>query len=157
MRPVRRFCRSRKLMALYDLGATYSTGASNLPSNSVKAGASSNIRIYEVAATSNAAVACAFGFGRPANDGSVVQTSTTNFQPESIADPAAGAKFATTWSTAPTSPAVFLRRGAWPATVNYGFIWTFPRGLVLFVNKDVCTWNIVTAAAAMQVSIVINE
>jgi len=144
-------------MALYDLGATYSTGASNLPSSSIKAGASSNVRIYEIAVNNNAAIACSFGFGRPANDGSVVQTGTTSFQPESIADPAAGVKFATTWSTAPTSPSVFLRRGAWPATLYYGFIWTFPRGMILFTNKDVCMWNIVTATAAMQVSIVVNE
>lgn len=136
-------------MAIYSCGWTSAVSTINLPMADMKAGAIANARLYELVINNGANTAGSWGLGRPGNDGSVVQTGTTLTQAENAGDAVGLTKVAATWSTAPTIPAVFNRRAAMNGNIGNGVIWSFPRGMLMLVNKGLVVWNI-TANPATQ-------
>jgi hypothetical protein len=144
-------------MAIYSQGQITTVVTTTVPSYDIKASAVNSPKLMEFGINLGAATASTYGLGRPANDGSVAQTTPVLFQAENPADPAAQTGTAVAWGTAPTVPAVFLRRCYLPATIGSGIIWTFPRGLTLPVSKGVVLWNIAASSAATALWAVIDE
>ena len=62
--------------------------------------------------------------------------------------PAALTTAAIAWGTAPTAPAVFLRRADTTVIIGVGVIWTWPRGLVLPASGSVVMFNLITNSTA---------
>jgi len=144
-------------MAIYSQGVNTTVGTTTAPSLDLKAAAANSPKLMEYAINLGAATASTYGLGRPANDGSVAQTSPILVQAENPSDPAGQTGSAVAWGTAPTVPTVFLRRIFLPATIGAGVIWTFPRGLTLPVTKGVVQWNIAASAASTNVWAVLDE
>lgn len=144
-------------MAIYSQGWNTTVVTSAAPSADIKASATNSPKLMEYGINLGAATASTYGLGRPANDGSVAQTAPVLFQAENGADPAAQTGTAVAWGTAPTVPAIYLRRCYLPATIGAGIIWTFPRGLTIAVSKGIVQWNIAASAANTAIWAVIDE
>ena len=144
-------------MAIYSQGQNTTVTTTTAGAADVKAAATNSPKVMEFGLVLGAATASRYGFGRPANDGSVAQTTPVLLQAENPADPAALTGTAVAWSTAPTAPTVFLRQVWTPATIGAGIIWTFPRGLTLPVTKGVVLWNIATNSANTAFWVVADE
>jgi len=89
------------------------------------------------------------GLGRPAN----TPVATTSIVPQAVdsGDAAAVSAFDTAWSTAPTAPTVFLRRGRPGAGVGNAAIWVWSdrAPLILAVSSWLVLWNPGGAAGAI--------
>ncbi len=144
-------------MAIYSQSLNTTVTTITAPAADLKASASNSPKLMEFAINLGAATASRYGLGRPANDGSVAQTSPVASLAENPADPAGNTTSAVAWTTAPTVPAVFLRQIWLPATIGAGVIWTFPRGLTLPVNKGVVLWNITANSANTTIWTVLDE
>ena len=116
-----------------------------------------SIRLYEFSVLTTSAVAATFGLGRPANDGVVVQTSPTTLQAENPNDPASQTTIATTWSTAPTQPAVYIRRFATQAVSTHGIIMTWMRGLLVPAQRGIVAWNLIAGSNVMITNWIVDE
>lgn len=127
------------------------------PSMDFRGGSSDVPRLMEYAINLGAATASTYGLGRSAN--SPVQTGTSNLQAESTADATnSQTTQAVTWSSAPTVPAVFFRRGFLPGTVGAGLIFTFPRGLfIASAAATLVNWNIAASSASTNIWAVVDE
>lgn len=135
-------------MAIYSLGVL-TTGVTNATAAwEIRTSANVRARILEIGFTLNAATASIIGLGRPAAIG-VTPTSPVDFQPEDPGDPtvASQVQSALAWGTGPTVPTNFLRRVGLPATIGVGWVWTFPRGLVIPVSSSIILWNLATGSA----------
>ena len=105
------------------------------------AGANLGYRLLELGITINAATASVFGLGRPAAIG-ITPTSPATVLAEDGGNTATGnTTTALAWGTAPTAPTNFFRRVSLPATIGAGFIWTFPRGIVVLKALTSVLWN----------------
>lgn len=144
-------------MAIYSQGTITTVGTTTAPSFDIKASATNSPKLMEYGINLGAATASTYGIGRPANDGSVAQTAPVLLQAENPSDPAAQTGTAVAWGTAPTVPAVYLRRCYLPATIGAGIIWTFPRGLTLPVSKGIVNWNIAASSAATAIWCICDE
>jgi hypothetical protein len=144
-------------MAIYSQGFNTTVVTTTAPSADIKASSTNSPKLMEYGINLGAATASTYGLGRPGNDGSVAQTAAVLLQAENPADPAAQTGTAVAWGTAPTVPAIFLRRVYLPATTGAGVIWTFPRGLTLPVSKGLVQWNIAASAANCAIWCVADE
>lgn len=99
--------------------------------------------IKEIGIFANAGTLSPVWLARGAN--AIVQTGTTAGNPVDPNQNAASGTVASTWSTAPTTPATVLRRGSIPATAGAGLIWTFPDDLVVMPGSAAANflvlWN----------------
>lgn len=130
-------------MALTSLGVLTTGTASGAAAWEIRCGASARVRIMELGIFLNAATASIIGLGRPAAIG-VTPTSPIDFPMEDPADIAVSGECqsALAWGTSPTSPTIFYRRIAFPATVGVGVIWTWPKGLVIPASGSLVLWNL---------------
>jgi hypothetical protein len=144
-------------MAIYSQAQNTTVVTSGAPSFDIKAAAANSPKLMEYAINLGAATASTYGLGRPANDGSVAQTSGLAMLAENIADPTGQTTTAVAWGTAPTVPTTFLRRIYLPATIGAGVIWTFPRGLTLAATKGVVNWNIAASSANTHIWAIVDE
>lgn len=144
-------------MAIYSSGQNTTVVTTTVPSFDLKASSTNSPKLMEYGINLGAATASTYGIGRPGNDGSVAQTAPVLLQAENPADPAAQTGTAVAWGTAPTVPAVFLRRCYLPATIGAGIIWTFPRGLTIPVSKGIVNWNIAASSANTAIWAICDE
>jgi hypothetical protein len=144
-------------MAIYSAGVNTTVATTTAPSLDLKASATNAPRIMEWAVNLGVATASTYGFGRPANSGSVAQTSPTVVQPDNPNDATGNSNLASTWTTAPTVPGVFVRRIQLPATQGAGVIWTFPRGFILVASGSAVMWNIAASSASTNVWAIVDE
>jgi hypothetical protein len=142
-------------MTIYSLAnrtSATTNGAANLEARTA---ATDRAAVIEIGITIAAATASTFGIGRPQAIG-VTPTSPVTVLAEDPADPAGTVQTALAWGTGPTVPVSFFRRAALPATIGAGFIFTFPRGLVIPISSSIVLWNLATNAVA-DVWIVVDE
>jgi hypothetical protein len=144
-------------MAIYSQSQNTTVATVTAPSFDIKASSVNSPKLMEMGLNNGTTTQCTYGIGRPANDGSVAQTSPLAVLAENPADPTGQTTTAVAWTVAPTVPAVFLRRIILPATIGAGVIWTFPRGLTLPVTKGICLWNIAASSANTNVWCVLDE
>ena len=117
------------------MGIRYEVGFASVAAATGAAYASFNAptrpaRIKEIGVFANAGTLSPIWLCRGAN--ALVQTGTIIGNPmDASCQLAATGCVASTWSTAPTTPSVVLRRGAIPATAGAGLIWTFPEDLIV--------------------------
>lgn len=117
----------------------------------VRSASANRPSIMEQGYTQNTATVSAIGIGRAAAQ-SITPTSVL-FLGEDPADTGL-TNGAVAWSTSPTIPANFFRRVSTPATAGAGFIYTYPRGLVMAVSSSIVFWNIQTGIASDVYSVV---
>lgn len=144
-------------MAIYSQGQQTTVGTTTVPAFDIKASATNSPRLMELGFINGAATQCTYGIGRPANDGSVAQTSGLAVLAENPADPTGQTTTAVAWTTAPTVPTTFLRRPFIPATIGAGIVFTFPRGLIMQASRGIVLWNIAASSAVMNVHVVVDE
>ena len=144
-------------MAIYSQTALTTVLTTGVPAWDVKASSVNSPRVMEIGLSLGAATASTYGLGRPANDGSVAQTTPVLLNAENPNDPASQTGTAVAWGTAPTIPTIFLRRVATVAAITGGVLWTFPRGLACAVSKGLVVWNLATNSASLHVWIVVDE
>jgi hypothetical protein len=112
----------------------------------IRTGASpGRVKLVELGIFLAVATASTYGLGRPAAIGDT-PTSPVDFLTEDPNDVLASGvvQSALAWATGPTSPAAFLKRISFPATIGSGVIWTFPEGLVIPVSSSIVLWNLGT-------------
>lgn len=112
-------------------------------------------RVLEHSVIQLTGTASSYGFGRPAAQG-VTPATTTTFQRDDSADPAAVTTLNLTWATSPTAPTNYHRRTNTAATVGVGIVWSFPAGLVVPVSASLVNFNI-TATVATDSNWTIDE
>ena len=144
-------------MAIYSQGQQTTVATTTVPSFDIKASATNSPRLMEIGYVNGATTQCTYGIGRPANDGSVAQTSGLAVLAENPNDPTGQSTTAVAWGTAPTVPTTFLRRPFIPATIGAGFIFTFPRGLIMSASKGIVNWNIAASSAVLNFHVVVDE
>jgi hypothetical protein len=111
-------------MAKYQVSVTTPAAAASAAFATIRAGASSRVRLLELGVFTNAATATSVALTRATN--TFVPTTSIIGQPYDTGDPTSIANVDTAWSTAPTvTIANSLRRIALPATIGAGVIWTF--------------------------------
>ena len=145
-------------MAKYHISATTSAAAASAAFCTIRAGASSRVRIKEIGFSNNAATASSVALLRATN--AFVATTSALGQAYDTGDPASIANLDTAWSTAPTvTIANSMRRWALPATIGAGVIWQFddlvagPAG-----TAGLVLWNFGAAtASALNVYVVWEE
>jgi hypothetical protein len=143
-------------MARYTHSARTTVGTINVPTWELRAGATYRLYVREIGVFLGAATASALGIGRPAAAGTATSPVTAV-----ALDPADGASTGATaiaWSSAPTSPTIFLRRVGLPATIGAGVIWTFyDEPLVIPTSGNIVLWNITASAASVDVYVTFDE
>lgn len=144
-------------MAVYSQGVATTVTTTGAPSFDIKASATNSPKLMEIGINLGAATASTYGLGRPANDGSVAQTSPVLMQAEDPGAPAAQTGSAVAWGTPPTVPTVFHRRIFLPATIGAGVIWTFPRGMTMQASKGFVLWNIAVSSANTGIWVIVDE
>jgi hypothetical protein len=90
------------------------------------AAARPDVREIGIFVSSAPATGPTLGLGRPAAVG-VTTSGAVLGQATDVNDPAATCSLVPTWTTAPTSPTIFMRRISLPASIGAGIIWTFDR------------------------------
>lgn len=143
-------------MALYSAAFATATLTINAATWDLEAASASTPKLYEVYMFQAGALNGSWGFGRPANDGSVVQTSPVALLPEDPVGPAGRTTGATAWSVAPTVSLPYMRRLICAAAIGNGVIWTFARGLVLPADGGVALWNL-ASNPGLNVQVVVDE
>jgi hypothetical protein len=143
-------------MAIYSLSTTSTNTLGGQAAFDIKASSSNSFRLMELALNAGGAINCTYGLGRPGNDGSVAQSSPLAVLAENPNDPTGQSTTAVAWSTAPTVPSSFLRRGYYGAATGLGILWTFPRGLIASPSHGLVVWNI-TSNATLGIWIVVDE
>ena len=101
--------------------------------------------IMEQGFTTNTATAQTIGIGRPQAQG--ITPVNVLFLGEDSNDTSV-TNGSLSWGTSPTVPLNFFRRVSLPATAGAGYIYTFPRGLIVPVSASMVLWNITTTVAA---------
>lgn len=144
-------------MSLYSLALNTTITTTASPAMDWKASSTNQPRVLEFGVMLGAATASTYGVGRSAN--TPTQTGATAVLPENPGDPNPGQTTgAVTWSTAPTVPSAFFRRGSVSGTVGAGIIWTFPRGIVLAAaGPSLVLWNLATNSANTNCWVVVDE
>lgn len=134
-------------MGLYELGFLTTTVTSGSNAFEFRAGADP-CYIREIGLFLNAATATTIGLGRPANTvgaGGTVALGQANVSDDSAA---VGGVVLSGWTTTPTQPTNFLRRGGLPAAIGNGLIWTWAeRGLRVKQATSLVLWNLAANGA----------
>lgn len=128
-------------MARYSVSVITPAAASGAAYATLHTAATARARIQEIGYYTTAATASRVAIGRKNN--TPVATTSVLGQAEDPADAAAVTNLDTAWSTAPTTPAQFLRRGSLVASIGAGTIWSWPIGkeLVIPVSDWLVIWN----------------
>ena len=143
-------------MARYALAAPKTTGAAAGFITQLRAGASRDLRVYEIGCFTASAVSGTVGLIRP----SAVGATFTSVGPGAAEDAAVGAGLAvvdTAITTVPTIGTVFMRRVVLPASIGAGIIWTFPLGINVPVNGGLDLHQISAAAVSYETYFVYEE
>jgi hypothetical protein len=136
-------------MAKYSAAVTTPAPATLAPFATIRAGASSRIRLLELGVANNAATASSIAVQRATN--TFVPTTSLLGQPNDLGDPASIGAVDTTWSTAPTiNTLIKLRQVVLPATIGAGWVWVLPEPIVLGPAGvgALVVWNFGAAAAS---------
>lgn len=83
------------------------------------------LKVREAGLFSQVATAVDFGLGRPAAQG-VTPTTQSTVQAQDPAEVAGTGITAIAWTTGPTAPGTFLRKGQFNNVIGSGLIWTWP-------------------------------
>jgi|SRR5262245_9270749 len=145
-------------MARYAVSVVTPAAASGAAYATLHTGASERCRIQEIHCYTTAATASRIALGRKNN--TPVATTSVLGQAEDPADAAATVNLDSAWSTAPTTPAQFLRRASLVASIGAGFVWTWPIGkeLVIPLSDWLVIWNDGAAAgSALALTVVWEE
>jgi hypothetical protein len=124
------------------------------------AGAARDVRVFEVGVFAATAVAGEVGVGRPA---AIAVTPATPIGPVASGggyDNVSGAGNAlidTTWTTAPTAPAIPWRRYPIPATIGAGIVWQWPEGIVVPAGGALVIWQYSALAVTYDFHFSIDE
>lgn len=145
-------------MGVYSAAVRTSGFAITSPAVEIVANAVVSPRLLELCITTNVAVAATqvYGLGRPAAVGVGPQNAVT-VQPHNINDPAGQTQLALFWTTPPTAPTVFTRRATIGTVVATGIIWSFPRGVIIAINKTLVVWNITANTIPPSISVTVVE
>lgn len=130
------------MAASYTVGFASVAAAAGAAYATLHTGASYRARIREVGLFVNAATASSVQLIRP-NNTPVASTSILG-QTQDPGDPASTINVDTAWSTAPTiGTNVPLRKGAIPAAIGNGLVWTWPadQPLIVPVSSWLVLWN----------------
>lgn len=141
-------------MAGFSLAMRSTVSSSGAAVAEIRAAASNRVRLFEVGVSIQAATASLYGLGRPASAGTA--SSAVAVLPDDTNDTGT-AQGAVTWSSGPTAPTQFMRRGGLPASIGAGLVWTFPRGIIIPASGSIVLWNIAAGANAVDVYWVIDE
>lgn len=131
-------------MAIMSLAQRTTTLTITQASWEIRTASTTRAKVLENGYTSQTATAQALGIGRPQAQG--VTPVNVLFQGEDPNDTAVS-NCSLSWGTSPTVPLQFFRRVSLPATIGSGYIYTFPRGLIVPVSARLVLWNITTALA----------
>ncbi len=135
-------------MSRYAVAVRTSVATTGAACWELRAAASDRVRLLEIGITIAAATASTFGLGRPAAIG-VTPGGTATGLPEDVGDVAGTGVAATTWGTGPTTPAAFLRRVGFPASIGSGIGWEFgPIGIVIPAGGSLVLWNLSAVSPA---------
>lgn len=145
-------------MARYSVSVVTPAAANGAAYATIHTASTARARIQEIHAYTTAATASRVAIGRKNN--TPVATTSVLGQAEDPADAAAVTNVDTAWSTAPTTPAQFLRRASLVASIGAGFVWTWPIGkeLIIPVSEWLIVWNDGAAAgSALALTVVWEE
>ncbi len=126
---------------------TFTTGATS-PAPVTAAGyltysanAARRMLVRELGYSTTSAVASSIGYGLAGN--TPVQTTSITAQAHDVADATAVSTLGTAWSTAPTTPAVFMRKFTLGAAVGAGVIWklALDERIILAKSAFHVAWN----------------
>lgn len=130
-------------MPIMEAGVVTVAAAAAAPYAEIRTGANNPIVIYEMGFFINAATASSIQVVRPAAIGVTPAGTTVPVPVDDSVGAASTVTIATTWGTAPTiSTNVPLRKGATPATLGTGIVWTWPvQGLHVPKASSLVIWN----------------
>jgi hypothetical protein len=133
----------------YSVGVNTPAAAAGAAYATIHTAAGARARIQEIHAFTQAATASRIAVGRK-NNTPVASTSVLG-QAEDPADAAAVTNVDTAWSTAPTAPANFLRRGSLANLIGAGVMWVWTPGkeLIIPVSDWLIIWNDGAAAGSI--------
>jgi hypothetical protein len=137
---------------LYECAVTKTTGAAAGPIATLVSAASPRAEIREIGVFLTTAVAAEVGTGRPAAAG--VGTLTGNLiQALDSADVAGVHTLTTAFGTsAPTAPAVPMKRIQLPAVIGAGVVWVYAPGeLIVPISANFVVWQFSAAAVGFDV------
>lgn len=133
-------------MAVYSIGQRTSDTTNTDACFDVATSTGCRPRLMELGLAMAAGTASIFGLIRPSAIGT--RTSPVAMLPEDPGDPTLTGitltDSAVAHSVQPTFGSVYLRRYATPATVGAGFVWTFPKGLVIAASGSIVLRNLGT-------------
>lgn len=152
---------------IYEGGWAYTSGAAAhaigeiIPAALTAGGGARNPEIREIGIFNNSGAAAEVALGHPAAIGITPATETT-VQAMNGMDVIAGAtKIAATWGTAPTAPAVFMRRATLQTVVGSGVIWVWnPGEFVLWSGSTLDTivlWQLSALAVTYDLYVKVVE
>lgn len=149
-------------MSIYALNLPTTVTTIAAPAYDLKAAAANSPKIMQLdvmLGQSVSPVVGIYGFGRPANDGSVAQTGATAVQSDDPVQPGGQTTCAIQWSVPPTQPVQFLRRSYLPAVLQAAIIWTWPRGLGVLATRGLVLWSLNAAVnpSPVAVTVILDE
>ncbi len=127
-------------MAIYSLAQRTTVGSTSTAAFTLVTTSTDRAALLEWGVFMAAASTSIYALGRPAAVGTTA-TSPVAALAEDSASPVASSVGVLTWGTSPTNATNELRRWASPATIGTGVIWTFPRGLIVPINANLCLQN----------------
>lgn len=143
-------------MARYGIGISKTTGAAAGLLTQLRAGASRDLRVYEIGVFASTAVSGTIGLIRPSAVGATFTSSGVG-APE---DNAAGAGVAVVDIAATTAPTIgtnYMRRIVLPGSIGAGVIWTFPVGINIPISTSLALWQISSLAVTYETYFLYDE
>jgi hypothetical protein len=128
---------------MYRAGFQSVAAAANAAYFTIHTGANKEAAIRQIEMYNNAATASPAQLIRPSNT-PVATTSQLGVAEDGASGvPASTVNADTGWSTAPTVGTNPMNKGALPATLGAGLIWTFDRynGVIIPVSSYIVVWN----------------
>lgn len=132
-------------MARYAIATTKTTGAAAGLIAQIRAGATRDLRVYEVGIVTSTAAAGTVGLIRPTAVGATF-TSTGTGQAYDPVSAAGVAVVDTAATTPPTIGTTYMRQFVFPATAGSGAIWSFPAGISVPISGSLALWQTSTVA-----------
>lgn len=127
-------------MARYGIAVPKTTTAAAGLLCQLRAGATRDIRVFEIGVFSSTAVSGDVGLIRPTAVGATFTSSAVGAPLDSFS--AAGvAVVDTAATTAPTIGTNYMRRIVLPGSIGAGIIWSFPGGINVPINGSLALWQ----------------
>ena len=143
-------------MARYGIGISKTTGAAAGLLTQLRAGASRDLRVYEIGVFASTAVSGTIGLIRPSAVGATFTSSGVG-APEDNAAGAGVAVVDTAATTAPTIGTNYMRRIVLPGSIGAGVIWTFPVGINVPISTSLALWQISSLAVSYETYFLYDE